>query len=68
MFQDWTYMRLRSDIQRNVDYVIVNQTIWMKINKFFGGAPEIGFYLVDKKLLANENVGLEQEMQQDSTN
>lgn len=49
-------MRLKNDIQRNKDFIIVNQTIWMKIKKYFGGAPEIGFYLVDKKLLAN-NLG-----------
>lgn len=46
-------MRLKDSeqIKRDRDFLIVSQTVWMKIVRFFGGAPEIGFYLIDKKLM-----------------
>lgn len=54
-FTNWSYMRLRrpDQIQRDRDFVLVSNTAWMKLSRFFGGAPEISFYLVDKKLLSS---------------
>jgi hypothetical protein len=45
-------MKLKNDIERNKDFVLVSQIIWQKLIRYFGGAPEIGYYLVDRKHLS----------------
>ncbi|CDW87948.1 UNKNOWN [Stylonychia lemnae] len=54
-FQDWSYMKLKNDIERNKDFVLVSLIIWQKLIRYFGGAPEIGFYLVDRKHIVNQD-------------
>lgn len=49
-FQDWNKMTLRDDIELYSDFVLVGQKAWQKLINFFGGAPEIGFNLIDKPI------------------
>jgi len=48
-------MKLKNDIERNKDFVLVSQIIWQKLIRYFGGAPEIGYYLVDRKHLVQQD-------------
>jgi len=48
-------MKLKNDIDLNEDFVLVSQIIWQKLIRYFGGAPEIGFYLVDRKHLIQQD-------------
>lgn len=47
-FQDWNQMKLRDDLDLYEDFIVVGQSVWQKLIHYFGGAPEIGFYLIDK--------------------
>lgn len=44
-------MKLKEDLTYGEDFTLVNQVAWQKLIRAFGGAPELGFYLVDKNLL-----------------
>eukprot|EP00347_Sterkiella_histriomuscorum_P007438 403348921 len=59
-FSDWSLMKLRSSdqIQRDKDFLIVSQTVWIKLIRYFGGGPEIGFFLIDKKLMNQEQIDI----------
>lgn len=42
-------MKLKNDISIYEDYYLVGQNVWQKLIVYFGGAPEISFYLIDPK-------------------
>jgi hypothetical protein len=44
---DWKFMRLKKDLVKDKDYVLVSNQVWKKLFLKFGGAPEIGFNIVD---------------------
>lgn len=46
VFRDWNNMTLKGDLERDVDFKLVNQTVWQKLIYAFGGAPEISFFQV----------------------
>lgn len=54
-FNDWNQMKLKEDLLENEDFVLVSQMQWQRLSRFFGGAPEISFFLVEKHLLVTSN-------------
>ncbi len=54
-------MKLKEDLEVDEDFILVSQSTWQKLIRFFGGAPEIGFFLVDKNLIQKNNEAEVQE-------
>lgn len=47
-------MKLNTDLKLNEDFVLVNQIAWQQLLQSFGGAFEIGYFLVDKSYLKDQ--------------
>jgi hypothetical protein len=45
-------MKLRGDLALGEHFVLLGQSAWQKLLLYFGGAPEINFYLVDRQYLS----------------
>lgn len=59
LFSDWSSLKFNGkNLKRDEDYILVSQTVWMKLKRQFEAAPEIGLYQVDKKLLTPRQVKL----------
>lgn len=53
LFSDWSRMKfIGKKLVRDQDYILVSQTVWMKLQRHFQALPEIGLYQVDKNLLS----------------
>jgi hypothetical protein len=48
-------MKLKSDLTWGEDFMLVSQTVWTKLIRFFGGAFEIPYFLVDKVFLKDQS-------------
>ena len=40
-FSDWTFMRLKPDLEEDRHYVLINILLWQKLLSTYGGGPEI---------------------------
>lgn len=54
-FKNWNYMKLKDDLVRGEDFVLVSLTVWLKLVKAFGGAPEIPIFLINNQLSENSS-------------
>lgn len=45
--ENWSNYKLKGDLKEKTDYVLVNEKVWHSLKSYYGGGPEIPFFLVD---------------------
>lgn len=43
-------MKLKDDLERDKDFILVSQAVWQKLIHTFGGAPEIYIFMISRSI------------------
>jgi hypothetical protein len=56
--ENYTGLYLEQNLKEKHDYVLVNEKVWRSLKNYYGGGPEIPFFLVDD-VKKQEQFGIE---------
>lgn len=45
--ENWEGLYLSPNLKEKDDYVLVNEKVWLSLKNYYGGGPEIPFFLID---------------------